>query len=41
MAEYVRNEDLYENDESLHELPDQLMLLQWAFKTSENVEVLE
>jgi hypothetical protein len=41
MADIIKNEDSYKDDEALHALPDDLMMLQWAFKTSENVEILE
>jgi hypothetical protein len=41
MADIIRNEDTYKADESLHALPDELMMLQWALQTSPNVEVLE
>jgi hypothetical protein len=41
MVNIIKNEDSYGDDEALHALPDDLMMLQWAFKTSENVEILE
>ncbi|OAL50921.1 hypothetical protein IQ07DRAFT_643061 [Pyrenochaeta sp. DS3sAY3a] len=41
MAEVIRNEESYKNDSSLHALPDELMILLWAFKTSPSVQVLE
>jgi hypothetical protein len=41
MAEVIRNEESYKNDSSLHELPDELMILLWALKTSPSVQVLE
>lgn len=41
MADIVRKEDSYKDDEALHMLPDDLMLLSWALKTSENMEVVK
>ncbi|OAL02489.1 hypothetical protein IQ06DRAFT_375287 [Phaeosphaeriaceae sp. SRC1lsM3a] len=41
MAEVIRNEDSYKNDNSLHCLPDEAMILLWAFKTSPNIEVID
>ncbi|EUC33919.1 hypothetical protein COCCADRAFT_94777 [Bipolaris zeicola 26-R-13] len=40
MAEVIRNEDSYKNDPELHDLPDDLMIILWAFKTSDCVEVI-
>jgi hypothetical protein len=41
MADIIKNEDSYKDDEALHALSDDLMMLQWALKTSEHVEILE
>jgi hypothetical protein len=41
MAEVVRQEDSYKEDVELHGLPDDLMILLWAFKTSGGVEVID
>lgn len=40
MAAVIRNEDSYKQDPELHGLPDDLMMMLWAFKTSENVQVI-
>ena len=40
MAEVIRNEQTYKDDEMLHDLPDDLMILAWALSTSPNVEVV-
>jgi len=39
MADIIRNEDSYKNDVDLHGLPDSVMILLWAFKTSPGIEV--
>lgn len=41
MAEVIRNEDSYKNDQELHNLPDELMIILWAFKTSKGVRVVK
>ncbi|KAH8733232.1 hypothetical protein GQ44DRAFT_766285 [Phaeosphaeriaceae sp. PMI808] len=41
MAEIIRNEESYKNDVSLHALPDQIMIIFWALKTSPNIQVLQ
>jgi hypothetical protein len=41
MAEVIRNEDSYRDDPELHSLPDELMMILWAFKTSDNVQVID
>ncbi|KAH7386932.1 hypothetical protein DE146DRAFT_635705 [Phaeosphaeria sp. MPI-PUGE-AT-0046c] len=41
MAEVIRNEDSYKNDASLHSLPDEAMIMLWAFKTSPNVQLVD
>ncbi|KAH6848455.1 hypothetical protein BKA58DRAFT_348979 [Alternaria rosae] len=40
MATVIRNEDSYKQDPELHGLPDDLMMMLWAFKTSENIQVI-
>ncbi|KAI4681347.1 uncharacterized protein J4E84_007583 [Alternaria hordeiaustralica] len=40
MAAVIRNEDSYKQDAELHGLPDDLMMMLWAFKTSDNVQVI-
>jgi hypothetical protein len=40
MAKVIRNEDSYKDDGELHRLPDELMILLWAFKTSKGVQVI-
>ncbi|EUC44112.1 hypothetical protein COCMIDRAFT_99009 [Bipolaris oryzae ATCC 44560] len=40
LAEVIRNEDSYKNDPELHGLPDVHMIILWAFKTLDGVEVL-
>jgi hypothetical protein len=40
MAEVIRNESSYKEDAQLHSLPDEAMIMLWAFKTSPNVEVV-
>lgn len=41
IAELIRNEDSYKNAPELHGLPDDTMIMLWAFKTSPGVEVIE
>ncbi|KAF1850832.1 uncharacterized protein K460DRAFT_423380 [Cucurbitaria berberidis CBS 394.84] len=41
MAEFIRNEDSYKNDPDLHALPDDIMILLWAFKTSPGVDLIK
>ncbi|KAJ6198550.1 hypothetical protein J3E72DRAFT_374549 [Bipolaris maydis] len=41
IAEVIRNEDSYKDDSELHGLPDEYMIILWAFKTSDNVEVID
>ena len=40
MAEIIRNEDSYKNDPELRNLPDHFMMILWAFKTSDSVQVV-
>ncbi|KAG9195852.1 hypothetical protein G6011_00973 [Alternaria panax] len=40
MAEVIRNEDSYKMDDELHNLPDEFMIILWAFKTSGKVQVI-
>lgn len=40
MAAVIRNEESYKEDAELHRLPDDLMILLWAFKTSGGVRVI-
>ncbi|RYN46784.1 hypothetical protein AA0118_g12401 [Alternaria tenuissima] len=40
MAEVIRNEDSYKTDKELHNLPDEFMIMLWAFKTSNKVRVI-
>ncbi|KAI4912959.1 hypothetical protein J4E85_010934 [Alternaria conjuncta] len=40
MAAVIRNEDSYQQDAELHGLPDDLMMMLWAFKTSDNVQII-
>jgi hypothetical protein len=40
IAEVIRNESSYKEDAQLHSLPDEAMIMLWAFKTSPNVEVV-
>lgn len=39
MADHIRNEENYKNDAALHSVPDGLMVLLWALKTSEKIDV--
>ncbi|KAF2128335.1 hypothetical protein P153DRAFT_35007 [Dothidotthia symphoricarpi CBS 119687] len=41
MADVIRNEITFKDDPELHALPDELMILLWAMKTSTNVEVVQ
>ncbi|KAL6164466.1 hypothetical protein ACJQWK_09199 [Exserohilum turcicum] len=41
IADIIRNENSYKNDAELHKLPDDLMIVLWAFKTSGNVHAIE
>ncbi|KAL1793727.1 hypothetical protein ACET3X_008709 [Alternaria dauci] len=41
MAEVIRNEDSYKNDEELHSLPDGLMILVWGFKATGQLRPFE
>ncbi|KAF2854373.1 hypothetical protein T440DRAFT_465344 [Plenodomus tracheiphilus IPT5] len=41
MADIIRNEDTYKDDVELHELPDAMMVLLWAFKTLPNSHVVK
>jgi hypothetical protein len=41
VAKIIRNEATYKEDDRLQALPDDLMVLQWAFQTSPNVEMIE
>ncbi|KAF7672676.1 hypothetical protein GT037_009177 [Alternaria burnsii] len=41
MAEVIRNEDSYKMDKELHNLPDEFMIMLWAFKTSDKVRVIK
>jgi len=41
MAEVIRNEASYKDDPELHVLPDDLMIMLWAFKTAPGVEVIK
>ncbi|KAI4704888.1 hypothetical protein J4E89_009473 [Alternaria sp. Ai002NY15] len=40
LAAVIRNEDSYKQDAELQGLPDDLMMMLWAFKTSDNVQVI-
>jgi hypothetical protein len=40
IAEVIRNESSYEEDAQLHCLPDEAMIMLWAFKTSPDVEIV-
>ena len=40
LAAVIRNEDSYKEDAELHGLPDDLMMMLWAFKTSDSVQVI-
>ncbi|KAH7345875.1 hypothetical protein BKA66DRAFT_576870 [Pyrenochaeta sp. MPI-SDFR-AT-0127] len=41
MAAVIRDEASYKSDPELHVLPDEVMIMLWAFKVSPNVEVVE
>lgn len=41
IAAIVRNEESYKTDTGLHGLPDALLIMMWAFKTSAGVEILD
>ncbi|KAJ4367178.1 hypothetical protein N0V83_007708 [Neocucurbitaria cava] len=41
MAEVIRNEGSYKDDSELHGLPDEVLIMMWAFKTSPGVEVMQ
>lgn len=41
MADVIRNEVSFKSDLELQMLPDQLMVLLWAMKTSFGIEVIE
>lgn len=40
MADVIRNEESYKNDEELHSLPDSMMVLLWALRSLPGVKVL-
>ena len=40
MADVIRNEESYQNDPELHVLPDDMMIMLWALKTSPGVNSL-
>jgi hypothetical protein len=40
MADIIRNEDSYRHDPGLHNLPDHFMMILWALKTSDSVQVV-
>jgi hypothetical protein len=41
IAAVVRNEESYKMDAGLHGLPEEALILMWAFKTSADVEILD
>lgn len=41
MANVIRNEESYRGDSELHMLPDDAMIILWAFKTAPGVHVLD
>lgn len=41
MAAVIRNEASYKSDTELHNLPDEVMIMLWAFKVSPGVEVVK
>lgn len=41
MARVIRNEESYRDDVELHGLPDDFMIMLWAFKTSSFVDVIK
>ncbi|KAF1946993.1 hypothetical protein EJ02DRAFT_449972 [Clathrospora elynae] len=40
MAGVIRNEDSYKDDAELHILPNEAMIMLWAFKTADGVVVI-
>ncbi|KAF2823895.1 hypothetical protein CC86DRAFT_61590 [Ophiobolus disseminans] len=41
IAEFIRDQDTYKDDAALYALPNDLLILQWAFQTSPDVEMVD